>query len=55
METLDVDQVLDLVFNGFGLEHAVAAVTESHGQTDEWASALLAATKVHPEYTWVSA
>lgn len=45
MQDLDIDQALELVFNGFTPEHAAAAVAESHGEPrdGEYAEALLAA------------
>lgn len=37
----DIEQVRDLVFNGFTREHAAAAVAESQGKGEEYARGLL--------------
>jgi hypothetical protein len=44
---LDIEQVLDLIFNGFTREGACAAVAESHGH-DPW-GAYTEALLAHPD------
>lgn len=41
MVTLDTEQVLDLMHNGFTREGAAMAVAESHGEGEEYVQALL--------------
>ena len=46
---LDVEQGLDLIFNGFTTEGAAIAVGESHGYSAEQVESLAAALLAHPE------
>lgn len=50
MDNLDVEQVLELMFNGYDLEWACDAVTESHEQSQVWRDELEHAAFIHREY-----